>query len=96
MLEVYGILGCKSITTSTYHPQTNGQTERFNRAIISALRSYTAEHISDWYLYAETFTYAYNTQVHSSTGIRPFDLVLSRSPDPLAIEESEVMAFNND
>ena len=87
MTEFHQILGCKSLTTTTYHPQTNGQTERFNRTLLAALRTYVGDHPTDWDLYAETFTYAYNSQPHSTTGQRPFDLVLTRPPGTLAVED---------
>ena len=38
--EICRILGVKNVFTTTCHPQTNGQVERFNRTILSALRHY--------------------------------------------------------
>ena len=83
-------LGIKNIFTTTYHPQTNGQAERFNRTILSAIRHYTAEHPRDWDLYTGMLTYAYNTQVHRTTNLSPFELVLSRRPRPLSVEAKPI------
>ena len=44
------------------------------------LRNYVNEHQSDWDEFTTVLTYAYNNQVHRSTGTTPFDLVLSRPP----------------
>ena len=76
------ILGASNFFTTTYHPQCNGQVERYNSTLVQALRHYIADHPQDWDLYAETLTFAYNTQPHTSTGIAPFELVLSNPPGP--------------
>ena len=73
-------IGVANMYTSTYHPQTNGQVERYNRTILVLLRNYVNEHQDDWDEYVTALTYAYNTSVHRSTGTTPFDLVLSHPP----------------
>jgi len=80
MGAVCGILGVKQLTTTAYHPQTNGQTERYNKTIVARLRHYVAENQADWDEYVQPLTYAYNAQVHRSTRVPPFALVLSRNP----------------
>jgi hypothetical protein len=72
------ILGVKQAFTTPYHPQANGQVERHNRTILSQPRKYIGYHQDDWDLFNRALTYAYNTQVHSSTNVSPFELVLSR------------------
>ena len=42
-------LGVTNLFTSAYHPQTNGQTERYNRTIVAMLRNYLNEHRNDWW-----------------------------------------------
>ena len=84
--EVCRVLGIRNVFTTTYHPQTNGQVERFNRTILAALRNYVAEHPKNWDLFTDGLTYAYNTQAHSATKIAPFELVLSRPPRSLSLQ----------
>ena len=86
--SVCKILGVSNIFTATYHPQTNGQVERYNRTILSMLRNYVNEHQSDWDEYVSALTYAYNTHVHRTTKTTPFSLVLSREPPPYAAYHS--------
>ena len=83
--EVCRILNIHNLFTTTYHPQANGQVERFNRTIKAVIRSYLSDHPEDWDLYTGALTYAYNCQPHSSTALAPFELVLSRPPPPLAL-----------
>lgn len=73
-------LTIKHLTTTAYHPETNGQVERFNRTLVTRIRHYVAEHQKDWDTFVPMLTYAYNTQVHASTGLVPFELVLTRTP----------------
>jgi RNase H-like domain found in reverse transcriptase/Integrase zinc binding domain/Integrase core domain len=82
------ILGVGQVFTTAYHPQCNGQVERFNRTLLSQLRCYIGDHQDDWDLYHAALTYAYNTQIHTSTNQSPFNLVLSRPPPPFMLHAS--------
>ena len=84
--EASGILGIRQLFTRTYHPQTNGQVERFNRTLLQALRNYVAEHQRNWDEFSSATTYEYNCQVHRTTGIPPFELVVSRPPISLSLQ----------
>lgn len=79
-------LGIKNLFTAAYHPQTNGQAERYNRTILAALRAYVADHLDDWDRFAGALSYGYNTQVHRATGFSPLDLTVSRPPVHLAMQ----------
>lgn len=72
--------------TTTYHPQTNGQVENFNRTFLSALRKYIGDHPKDWDLFSDAVTFAYNTQIHRTTNMAPFELVLARAPKSVALQ----------
>ncbi len=85
-LEACRIVGVVNDFTSTYHPQTNGQTERLNRTLASILRHYLAEDQASWDRYHPSLSYAYNRGVHQSKRTSPFELVLSRPPTPLGAE----------
>ncbi|CDF40678.1 unnamed protein product [Chondrus crispus] len=63
------ILGIRNVFTTKYHPQANGQVERFNRTILSAVRKYIGDHPKDWDLFSDAVTFAYNTKVHRTTNM---------------------------
>ena len=83
---VCGELGVKKVFTTAYHPQSNGQVERYNRTILAALRGYVARRQDDWDDYTSSLTYAYNCRVHASLGMPPFELALTRPPPTTALQ----------
>ena len=83
---VCGLLGILHVLTTAYHPQKNGQAETFNRTLATRLRHYVSEHQRDWDDYVQPLTYAYNMQVHKSTGTTPFDLILTRHPPGISVQ----------
>lgn len=86
LLETYRILGIKGVFTATYHPQTNGQPERYNSTLLAALRNFVGEHPKTWDQYAEALSFGYNSHVHDVIGFAPFDLVVSRPTPSLFLE----------
>ena len=87
-LSVCQLLGVTNAFTSAYHPQVNGQVERYNRTILSMLRCYAEVHKNDWDRYESALTYAYNNHVHRITGTTPFELTLSRPPPPFSLHKA--------
>ena len=79
-------LGIKKVFTTAYHPQTNGQVERYNRTILASLRGYVAARQDDWDDYTSAVTFAYNCRVHTSLGMPPFELALTRPPRSLSLQ----------
>jgi transposase InsO family protein len=79
-------LGIHKVFPTAYHPQTNGQVERYNRTILDSLRGYVAARQDDWYDYTSAVTFAYNCRVHSSFGMPPFELALKRPPLSLSLQ----------
>lgn len=67
-------------TTTAYHPQTNGMTERFNRTLGDMLAMYVASDQSRWDHVLPFVTYAYNTATQTTTGFSPFFLLYGREP----------------
>lgn len=85
-MGVFQAMGITNSFTSTYHPQTNGKTERFNRTILQMIRCYVADLQRYWDVYFQELTYTYNTAVHRSTGNTLFELVLTNPPEDFALQ----------
>jgi hypothetical protein len=60
--------------SSSYHPQTDGQTEVVNKSIENYLRHFGAENQDDWDKLLVFAEFAYNNSKHSSTRFSPFRL----------------------
>ena len=65
------------LTTSAYHPQTNGSLECSHASLMDFVRTYS-EKYDDWDNLAPFATFTYNTSVHTSTNFTPFELVYGR------------------
>lgn len=84
--SVWAYLGMKQLTTTAYQPQTNGQTDRYNKTIAARSRNYMPEHQNDWEDLFQPLTYAFNAKVNSSTNCTPRTLLLSRQqPGPTTL-----------
>lgn len=74
-LDRYGVKNLWS--NCSYHPQSNF-TERHNRNLGTALRSYVKENHRDWDKHLPEIALALQTAVHSITGYSPFFLNYAR------------------
>jgi hypothetical protein len=72
------LFGVERITTTSFHPQTDGLTERFNRTMADMLSSYVNKTPDLWCEYLKFITMAYNTTKHTSTKFSPFYLFFGR------------------
>ena len=72
------MMGTKCNITSAYHPQSNGQDERFNQTLQHQLLKYVDEKQNTWDLYIESVLFSYRVSVQDSTKQTPFYLVYGR------------------
>ena len=78
MHDVCKIFMIDKTRTSPYHPQGNGQVERFNRVIADTISKYCAERPQEWDLYLPHVVFVYNTTVHRTTGTTPFSMLFGK------------------
>jgi hypothetical protein len=68
----FQLLGVKINLSTTYHPQTDGQTERVNQILEQYLRCIVNYQQDDWTDLISLAEFAYNNTLHSSTKQIPF------------------------
>jgi hypothetical protein len=64
--------------STTYHPESDGQTERVNRVIEDMLRMYVMDKPSRWEDYLHLVELAYNNGYHASLKMSPFETLYGR------------------
>ena len=85
--ELCKIAGVKKIHTTPYHPQGNGQCERFNSTLCNMLGTLSEDEKSDWKSHLGCMTHAYNCTKHASTTYSPYYLMFGRHPRlPIDVE----------
>jgi len=67
-------LGIKQMLSTTYHPQTDRQTEQINQEIGIFLRYYVNYQQDNWTEWLAVAEFQYNDKKHVATGYIPFEL----------------------
>ena len=91
----YKVFEIKKVQTSGWHPQANGQVERFNKTMANMLAKLCANDQVNWPTYLNTVIIEYNAMVHASTGESPFFLMFGRDfRFPLEIKHATGIGTN--
>ena len=80
LATLWDLLDVFQLRTSPYHPECDGQTERFNRTFVAMLRAYVNECHSNWDEFLDLMLFAYRTSVHKTTGMTPYEVIFGRQP----------------
>jgi len=78
--ELYYLLGIKLASSTTWHPQTNRQTERINQELDQYLWLFVNKRQNDWYNLLPMAEFQHNNHVHSTTQQTLFLLDTGRLP----------------
>lgn len=66
--------------STSYHFETDGQTKVLNRTLKQYLCAFIHDKPSQWFDFLTFAEWSYNTIVHSTTGISPFEATYSKPP----------------
>lgn len=90
--ELFRMLGSQLNFSTSFHPQSDGQTERVNGLLECYLRHFVSANQRDWAKILDVAQFSYNLQRSESTGRSPFELATGRqplTPHALAINPGE-------
>lgn len=77
---LWRLLGTRLLFSTSYHPQTDGQTEVTNRTLTTLLRSLIKKSLKEWDLKLAHAEFAYNRSPCYSTGKTPFEVNYGLNP----------------
>nr|XP_016488540.1 PREDICTED: uncharacterized protein LOC107808515 [Nicotiana tabacum] len=97
--ELFNILGTELHFSTSFHPQTDGQTERVNALLECYLRHYISAYQKDWARLLDIAQFSYNLQRSESTGRTLFELVTGQQPQtphllPVAFEGKSLGTYH--
>ena len=75
---LFADLGTKLNFSTTYHPQTDGQTERVNQVLEYMLHMYVMGKSTKWEDYLHLVEFAYNNGHQASLGMSPYEALYGR------------------
>lgn len=78
--------------STTYHPETDGQTERVNQQIECYLRCFISAQPHKWSKWLSLCEFWYNSNWHSSLGKSPFEVIYGSVSRYFGISASDTIA----
>jgi hypothetical protein len=78
--ELFKIQGIELHLSTTYHPQTDGQTKVVNKCLETYLRCFASKKKNQWAQWLPLAEWWYNTSYHTTTRMTPFEAVYGQKP----------------
>jgi hypothetical protein len=87
--ELFRLTGTQLCLSSSYHPQSDGQTERVNQCLETYLRCFVHSCPRQWPMWLSLAEFWYNTCHHSSLGKSPFEVLYGHLPTQVGLVAAE-------
>lgn len=84
--ELFRLTDTQLIMSSSYHPQTDGQTERLNQCLEAFLHCSVHSCPRQWSKWIPLAEFWYNTSYHSALGCSPFEVLYGHLPKHFGID----------
>lgn len=94
--QLFQLAGTKLRLSTSYHPQTDGQTERLNQCLETYLRYFVHACPSKWINWLFLAKYWYNTSLHSALGWSPFEVLYGYTPKHFGFSVDYAIPDNTD
>jgi len=78
--ELFRLSGTTLRLSTAYHPQSDGQIEVINKVLEQYLRAFIHDRPTEWFKHLPLAEWSYNTSLHSSTGVTPFEIIYGKPP----------------
>lgn len=78
--ELFKLQGTKLKRSTSYHPQTDGQSEIVNKSLETYLRCFAEGKQKAWAKWLSWAEFSYNTSPHCATKMSPFKALYGRGP----------------
>jgi hypothetical protein len=89
--QPFRLAGIELKPSSSYHPQTDGQTEQVNQCLETYLRYFANVCPTKWKEWLPVGEYWYNTSLHSALGRAPFEVLYGRQPRTFGLSVNHTM-----
>jgi hypothetical protein len=89
--EVTVLLGTRTVLSSSFHPQTDGQTERVNQTWETYLRHFVSVGLNDWDTLLSRAEFAHNAAINETIRTAPLKLTYGHHPRTPVGEVVEVV-----
>ena len=89
-------LGITHITSSAYHPESQGSLERFHQTLKTMIKNYCLQNQKDWVSGIPLLLYAARSSVQESLGFSPFQLIFGHEVrGPLKLFKEKMLSRSN-
>jgi hypothetical protein len=96
--ELFSCLGTQLAHSSSYHPQSDGQTEIVNKCLEGYLRCFVSDKQTQWFKWLPLVEWWYNTSFHTTKKMKPFMALYGYHPPSITSslkEKSKVQAVED-